>query len=125
MDVLLDTHVFLCWLAEDARLSETMRAHVANPSNQPVVSAASAWEVAIKQALGTLRLDGDLEESAERCGFRLLPVNFAHAAEVRTLPALHRDPFDRMLIAQARVENLPLLTADRRLAAYPANLLCA
>jgi PIN domain nuclease of toxin-antitoxin system len=124
VDVLLDTQVVLWWLAEDPRLSETMRAHISDPSNQPVVSAASAWEVAIKQALGKLKLDGDLEDSVGRCGFRMLPVTFAHAVEVRTLPSIHRDPFDRMLIAQARVENLPLLTADRRLAAYPANVLC-
>lgn len=124
MEVLLDTHVVLWWLAEDPRLSETMRTHIADPSNYPIVSAASAWEAAIKQALGKLKLDADLQESVERCGFRRLPVTFAHAAEVRALPAIHRDPFDRMLIAQARVENLPLLTADRRLAAYPANVLC-
>ena len=93
------------------------------PANMLMVSAATAWEIAIKQALGKLTMDGDLEQEVHAQGFAMLPISFAHAAEILTLPAIHRDPFDRMLVAQARVENLPLLTADPHILNYPANVI--
>jgi len=88
-----------------------------------LVSAATAWEISIKQALGNLELEGDLEKEVREQGFGLLPITFAHAAEVLRLPAIHRDPFDRMLVAQARVENLQLLTTDPHILRYPANVI--
>jgi PIN domain nuclease of toxin-antitoxin system len=121
MQILLDTHILLWWLADDVRLKDGARRLIADPANRIVVSAASAWEIAIKQGLGALSIDGDVEESVCGQGFELLPITFAHAAEVLRLPPIHRDPFDRMLIAQARVENLHLLTADSRLLAYPVE----
>lgn len=125
MELLLDTHIVLWWLADDARLSHRARDLVADPGNTPVVSAATAWEVAIKQALGKLQIDADFEAAVQQQGFASLPIMIRHALETRTLPQIHRDPFDRMLIAQARVENLPLLTADARLLGYPANIIQA
>ena len=96
---------------------------MANPTNKLIVSAATAWEIAVKQALGKLTMDGDLQQSVRDQGFAMLPVTFAHAAELLTLPTIHRDPFDRMLVAQARVENLPLLTVDPHIPHYPANVI--
>ncbi|MFV1979942.1 MAG: type II toxin-antitoxin system VapC family toxin [Rhodothermia bacterium] len=123
MEILLDTHMLLWWLADDQRLSEKARARITDPANILTVSAATAWEIAIKQALGKLRIEGDLDQEVQDQGFRRLPVTFAHTAEVLTLPPIHRDPFDRMLVAQARVENLQLLTSDPQILRYPANVI--
>jgi PIN domain nuclease of toxin-antitoxin system len=123
MRILLDTHVLLWWLADDPRLSPRARALIADPANQLTVSAATAWEIAIKQALGKLTMDGDLEDAVREQGFTMLPIVFRHSAETMLLPAIHRDPFDRMLVAQARVENLALLTVDAHILQYPANVI--
>jgi len=121
--VLLDTHMVLWWLADDRRLSARAQQVIADPGNTVIVSAATAWEVALKQALGKLRMQDDFERAVEEQGFDLLPVSFAHAAELRQLPSIHRDPFDRMLVAQARVEQLHLLTVDAQILKYPANVI--
>lgn len=121
MDLLLDTHVVLWWLADDGRLSSEARVLIADTDNRVHVSAASAWEVVIKQGLGKLRLEGDFEAEVRDNGFNALPVLLRHAAEIKDLPPIHRDPFDRMLVAQSRVENLHLMTADPRLFEYPTQ----
>jgi len=121
MQLLLDTHVVLWWLADDERLSSEAREIIADPENAIFVSAASAWEVVIKQSLGKLRIDGDFEAEVRGNGFALLPISFSHAAEIGHLPPLHRDPFDRMLVAQSRVENLSLMTADTEILSYPTQ----
>ena len=121
MDILIDTHVLLWWLADDEFLSETTRDLIADPSNEITISAASGWEIVIKRALGKLAFDGDLEKEIAGQGFKPLPVTFAHAAEISALPNIHRDPFDRMLVAQARIENLCLLTADQNILRYPVT----
>ena len=123
MEILIDTHMLLWWLADDSRLSKKARSLMADPANMLTVSAATAWEIAIKQALGKMTMDGDLEKEIRELGFAMLPVTFPHAAETLTLPAIHRDPFDRMLVAQARVESLPLLTMDPHILQYPANVI--
>ncbi len=123
MEILIDTHMLLWWLADDSRLSKKARALMADPANMLTVSAATAWEIAIKQALGKMTMDGDLEKEIRELGFAMLPVTFPHAAETLTLPAIHRDPVDRMLVAQARVESLPLLTVDPHILQYPANVI--
>jgi PIN domain nuclease of toxin-antitoxin system len=123
MEILIDTHMLLWWLADDSRLSKKARALMADPANMLTVSAATAWEIAIKQALGKMTMDGDLEKEVRELGFAMLPVTFPHAAETLTLPAIHRDPFDRMLVAQARIESLPLLTVDPHILQYPANVI--
>lgn len=115
--------MLLWWLADDPHLSEKARSLMANPANALSVSSATAWEIAIKKALGRLTIDGDLEQAVSDQGFFMLPVTFAHASEIMTLPAIHRDPFDRMLVAQSRIENLPLLTVDPHILQYPANVI--
>jgi PIN domain nuclease of toxin-antitoxin system len=115
--LLLDTHVVLWWRLDSRRLSKTVREAIATA---PVVhvSAVSAWEVAIKSALGRLDIRDDFEHQVDAAGFEPLPITFAHAREAGRLPAHHADPFDRMLVAQARVERLTLVTHDDRIAKY-------
>lgn len=121
MRLLLDTHVLLWWLSDDARLGAAARARIANPANIVFVSAATIWEAVIKQALGKLAVDGDLAREVLAHGFAALPITFEHAAETLQLPPLHRDPFDRILVAQARVESLHLLTDDAKILRYPVT----
>jgi PIN domain nuclease of toxin-antitoxin system len=111
--LLLDTHVWLWWLADDRRLGRRARQALANPRSEVYVSAASAWEVAIKEALGKLRLGKeDLETEIAANGFLELPIRTRHALIAGRLAPIHEDPFDRMLVAQARVEDLVVVTAD-------------
>jgi PIN domain nuclease of toxin-antitoxin system len=127
--ILLDTQVWLWMLAAPERLSEPARALVIATDNELLLSAASAWEIAIKYALGKLRLPetpGDLiPRLMTRTGITPLPIHHRHALHVASLPARHRDPFDRLLIAQAQIERLPILTADRSFALYDVELLSA
>lgn len=124
--LLLDTHVWLWWQADDRRLGALAR-HAIRTATEVWFSAASAWEIAIKASLGKLTLPrgADIESALALDGFRPLPVAITHAEAVRTLRVLHRDPFDRMLVAQARCEGLTILTADSRLAEYDVPLLSA
>lgn len=122
MRLLLDTHMVLWLLTADPRLPAQATTEVAAAS-RVFVSTASFWELAIKTGLG--RFDLDLHELADGVvdsGMEILPVGIEHAIAVRTLPKIHRDPFDRMLIAQARHGRLRLLTSDRTLAAYGENV---
>ncbi|MGH2963528.1 MAG: type II toxin-antitoxin system VapC family toxin [Solirubrobacterales bacterium] len=125
MRILLDTHVMLWALGDEDALSERGRRIVAEDAEEVLVSAASIWEASIKQSIGRLEVSGDLVEAAERAGFDELPIMARHAAAITDLPLHHRDPFDRMLVAQARVEGLTLATADELLAAYDVSLLDA
>lgn len=117
--LLLDTHVWLWWQADDSRLGSQTRALLQRAS-EVRFSAVSAWEIAIKVAIGKLRLpsDADISDELAHSGFLGLPVEIAHAEDVRRLPLLHSDPFDRLLVAQSRLEGLTLVSADRQLAAY-------
>lgn len=115
--LLLDTQVALWALAGHRRLTREARRLI--DSNDVVVSAASIWEIAIKTALGKLDADpAEVRDALEPSGFSELAVTGEHAARVATLPAHHRDPFDRLLVAQSLVEGLVLLTADAQLARY-------
>lgn len=116
--LLLDTHVLLWWLTDDAALSAPARDELAEPTNEPLVSAASVWEIAIKRSLGKLTAPDDLPDRIVEQGFLWLPVNAAHAWQVRNLPLHHRDPFDRLLVAQALTERLPIITTDARFHDY-------
>lgn len=120
--LLLDTHVFLWWRANDPRLQPPARDAIARAATV-FVSAASAWEAGIKQALGRLVLPGTFAEGVDESGFLRLPIAFEHAAEAAALPPHHGDPFDRMLVAQARLEGLTLVSHDRQLAAYDVAVL--
>ena len=118
MRILLDTHVLLWWLEDSPFLSAQARELVADPENAVFVSAVSLWEVWLKQSLGKLRLPVDFDERLAAESFESLPLLASHPRQVGLLPWHHRDPFDRMLVAQAQVEKLVLLTADEALTAY-------
>ncbi len=124
MRLLLDTQVLLWWLADDPSLSAAARGAIASEP-EVFVSAASAWEIAIKRALGKLDAPDDLAATVAASGFKQLPITFDHAATAGTLPRHHEDPFDRMLVAQARCESLTLVTADKRISRYPVSVLQA
>ena len=118
MRLLLDTHILLWWLSDDSSLPGHARRLISDTDNTVFVSAVSLWEIWLKQSLGKLRLPPDFEERLARESFENLPLTAAHALEVALLPWHHRDPFDRMLVAQARAAHLKLLTADEVAAAY-------
>jgi len=116
--VLLDTHVLLWALLDDPRLSTAHRAAIEDPLTEIYVSAASVWEVGIKRAQGKLEVPETLFDVAARAGCRPLPIYWTHAAAAAALPRHHGDPFDRMLVAQARQEGLALASNDRTMDAY-------
>lgn len=116
--LLLDTHTLLWWLTDDPALSTRARDEISDPAHEPLVSTATVWEIAIQQSLGKITAPDDLPDRIAQDGFGWLPVSAAHAWQVRELPLHHRDPFDRLLVAQAAVEGIPLITKDPRLSAY-------
>jgi PIN domain nuclease of toxin-antitoxin system len=115
--LLLDTHTLLWWLFDDPKLSSAARSAIAAPSNQIMVSVASAWEITTKHRLGRLPEAGDvavrLPHYVRRARFTVLHISLDHAMAAGALPGPHKDPFDRMLVAQARIEDLAVATADR------------
>lgn len=123
MRLLLDTHVAIWWLSGDRRLSPATRKAI-EEAPDAYLSAASLWEMFIKQGAGRLDLPAGFAD-ALRDDFVELPLTFDHALEVRMLPRVHRDPFDRMLVAQARVEALTIVTADQTLSEYGVPVLAA
>lgn len=125
MQLLLDTHALLWWLADLPLLGSTARKQIANPDNQVLVSAASAWEIEIKRALGKLVAPTDLQSAIADAQFEILPMTMAHCIAAARLPPHHQDPFDRMLIAQAVEEHLTIVTRDRAFATYDVPLLAA
>ena len=125
MKLLLDTHALLWWLADDARLAEPARAEIADAANTVWVSAASAWELAIKARLGKLSMPDDLGQQLLANSFVPMPVEVRHALAVRLLPDHHRDPFDRLLVAQAKTEGLTIVTADQSIPRYDVPVLAA
>lgn len=126
MRLLLDTHAFLWWIGDDPRLSEHAAALIGDGANEVFFSAASGWELVIKNALGRIEFPSSLQrfipEQLEQNGFQVLPVHLGHALKVLELPALHGDPFDRMLIAQTMVEEVELLSADDEIRRYPVSV---
>lgn len=119
MKLLLDSHAYLWWLADDPRLTPTARAAIADPANLVLVSAATVWEIEIKRSLG--RLDAgehDLVAEIEANRFSELSVTARHAEAAARLPRHHEDPFDRMLVAQSRLEGLVCVTRDPAFQAY-------
>ncbi|MGH2582079.1 MAG: type II toxin-antitoxin system VapC family toxin [Anaerolineales bacterium] len=127
MKVLLDTHTFLWWNTGDAQLSARARDVIAEGSNEVFISAASAWEIAIKAAKGRLILpeppSGYIPSRMGLHRFRPLPVQIKHAAYIHDLPRHHEDPFDRLLVAQCQMESLPILTADSDFALYGVDII--
>lgn len=127
MRLLLDTHTFLWWLADDNRLSSRARSALADPKRTIYFSPASAWEIATKHRIGRLpearELLADLPGILDRAGFEELAISTKHSVLAGTLAGTHRDPFDRMLAAQALCENLEIVTADEALGALGARRL--
>lgn len=123
MILLLDTHALIWALEDSPRLSPTARAAIVDPDNQVLVSVVSAWEMAIKQSLGRLEVPDDLEDAIDACGFAKRLITFADTRRVVALPPHHKDPFDRMLVAQAMVDGVPIVTCDPLIARYQVQLL--
>lgn len=123
MKLLLDTHVLLWWLADDPRLGTQARELVAEPTHTVFVSAATIWEITIKESLQKLTLPSHWVEAVAATGFAELPMSSAHARATASLPRHHRDPFDRMLVAQARAEKMTLMSADVDIGKYDVSLI--
>ena len=127
MRILLDTHAFLWWITGDQRLSQRSSECISDGSNELFFSVASGWEIAIKAGLGRIDIPDPLDRFVSEHLFRnhmdVLAIQLSHALHVITLPQFHRDPFDRMLISQAQIERLPILSSDKLLAAYDVEVI--
>lgn len=127
MKSLLDTHAWLWFVLGDPRLSHTARNHILDPANINFVSPASYWEISIKVSLGKYSLDADYQQFMRKAivgnGSRFLHISPRHTEQVSTLPYHHRDPFDRLLIAQAMVEGMAIVSHDGGFSAYGVNLI--
>lgn len=127
MQLLLDTHAFLWWIDDAPALSKKARAAIGKAGNECFVSLASCWEMAIKSSLGKLTLSQPLDrfipEQLAANGFQLLDIDFRHVSRVAAMPFHHRDPFDRLLIAQASAEKLTMVSADAGFDAYDLSRL--
>ena len=123
MRFLVDTHALLWALGEPGTLSREARDALADPSNLIVVSSASLWECAIKASIGKLDLPEDFFDSVPEAGYEVMPIRVSHLNVYRTLPMHHRDPFHRMLVAQARAEALTLISRDPDIAKYDVAVL--
>ena len=127
MKALLDTHAFLWWINDDPRLSSAVRALIGNGESELFLSAASGWEIAIKMRLGRLEVREDPQqfifEQLALNDIAVLPISMNHALRTAALPDHHRDPFDRMLVAQSQIEQLPIVTADPLIARYAVEVI--
>jgi len=122
---LLDTHVLLWWLSDPKQLSKVAREAIKEGSNAVYLSSAAAWEMGIKRALGRLDYPGNLADVLRQEHIEVLPITLPHALAVAELPVHHQDPFDRMQIVQARIEDLVLVTRDEKISAYDVRVLWA
>lgn len=126
MNLLLDTHVLIWWVSDPGRLSDRVRSAIADPGNRVIVSAISAWEIVIKAGLGRIELpepaDRYVASRMEDNSFVPLAFSMEHSLRAASLPDLHRDPFDRALVAQSAVEDIPFVTADRLVGGYPVEI---
>lgn len=123
MQYLLDTHALIWWLANEPSLDPNAKTEIANPNNLIFVSAASTWEISIKKALKKLESPKDIMEQIAKNKFKLLPINFEETLIIETLSPYHQDPFDRILIAQAKLFELTIITRDRKFSLYDISLL--
>ena len=125
MKILLDTHTFLWFLGGASELSKQAKILIENPQNEKYISIASFWEIAIKSSLGKLILDvpfAELKNEVVKNSFQILPITFEDTLHLNTLPFHHRDPFDRIIISQAKENNLLLLSCDSNFTQYDVNL---
>lgn len=116
---LVDTQIFIWWMEQNKRLSEDVVALLNDTDKKIYISVASIWEIVIKKANKKLRTPHDIEGGIKEAGFTVLPIEISHVLTVGVLPLHHKDPFDRVLIAQAKVEDIPLITADKNIWKYP------
>jgi PIN domain nuclease of toxin-antitoxin system len=127
MKVLLDTHVFIWWVIDDPQLSDTARAVISDPANTIYLSVVSAWEIIIKERTGKLSLPEPAQtyvpSRLNSNGFVSLTVELTHVLQIASLPDHHRDPFDRLLIAQSQIEQVPILTVDRLIGQYAVTVI--
>ncbi len=123
--ILLDTNVLLWFFVGDERLSTSVRKSIENDPGNYLVSTVSFWEIAIKRQIGKLTTDLDMPQTVKDAGFTTLDIITAHVYEYESLPLIHRDPFDRMLIAQSKTERLQLLTGDLKLKEYDIKVINA
>jgi len=123
--LLLDTHTFLWWLTDSKNLGKNSRALIKDSKNFIFFSAASGWEISIKKSLGKLEAPEGMDNIVEEEGFERLSISVFHAERAGALPLIHRDPFDRMLIAQAQAEGLEIITADEIIPQYGINTINA
>jgi len=126
MRYLLDTHTFLWWNMDDSQLSRLAKEVISNGNNEIFLSAATAWEIAIKTAHGRLTLPEDptryVSNRLNLHGFQALPIQIHHAVQVYKLPTHHADPFDRLLIAQSQIESMPLISVDSEIRKYEVEV---
>lgn len=125
MKLLLDTHCLLWWLDDPSLLSTQAQVLVSDPAHDVFVSSAVIWEIAIKQALGKLVVVGDIDLCISKSNFAQLPIRFEHAWAIKPLPMIHKDPFDRLLVAQAIVENATIVTRDANIPLYGVSHIVA
>ena len=123
MKLLLDTHTLIWWLANNPTLSQAAKKAISNPDNLVFISAASAWEMAIKRSLGKLDAPDDLERQIKNHNFQPLPITITHGLAVEKLPHHHNDPFDRIIIAQATWESMTVITRDQKFSSYNISIL--
>lgn len=123
--LLLDTQVFLWWLENSQSLGAKAKEAIKNGRNEVYVSAATTWEISIKKALGKLQAPGDMDTIVEEERFLKLPISLYHGQMAGFLPSIHRDPFDRILIAQAQAEGLMLITSDGNFSRYGIRIMDA
>jgi len=123
--LLLDTHTFLWWLADSDELGLSSRTLIADSKNEIYVSAVSAWEISIKKNIGKLQAPDGLDNVIEEEGFERLSISFFHGEQAGALANIHRDPFDRMLVAQAQAEGLEVMTADAFIPKYGVKVIDA
>lgn len=125
MKLLLDTHVLLWWLDDHPRLGSLARQHIADRNHQVYFSAASIWEASIKEAKGKLKISPDFDEKLAGEPLIALPVSHYHARRSALLPPIHKDPFDRLLVAQCLIEGMTLVTEDDKLTQYDVPVIAA
>ena len=127
MRFLLDTHAFIWWIIDDSRLSTVARDAIGNPENRLYLSAASTWEIILKAEAGKISLPDKasefIEKQLQENSVEPLPIKIPHTLAMTTLPAIHKDPFDRMLIAQSRYEEMTIITDDSLISEYEVNTL--
>ena len=123
--LLLDTHAFLWWLGNDPQLGPKAREAISDERNDVFISAVTGWEIAIKRSIGKLSAPDNLDALLDDEGFSVLPITFYHGEQAGSLPPHHKDPFDRMLIAQAQAEGLTIVTRDEHIPEYGVRVLPA